>query len=388
MRSRWTTAVSATLLLALAASHATARTWRVELNGSGNFTDIQPAVNAAAAGDTILIGPGRFATFHPAVAPAWTEQTIVWVTKDNLTFIGSGQGSTILGPTTYYGPYGKDPKGFCSFGEFRGTIKDLTIENIENGVYWWSGSIVVDGCTVKGENNPSFVGMLLWPLGATIRNCTIDTHFAGVACVIGGGARDVNFEDCSFPGYGRGVGCMDGSQNTRFARCTFVHSYDGVIFDSQSQGTMSDCSFDGIQANALTVMNGAQLHMSLVRINGAATGIVVASGASVTGTNVILQGTQGDGLLACCNAFVTLTESHFLPAQGYAVRCSSTWANASTLNLTGNYWGTVDALAISNSIWDAVDQPSINCTAQFMPYADGPVPTESTTWGGLKALWR
>lgn len=381
--------IQALMIVALfAAVDASARTWRVELDGSGDFTDIQPAVDASAAGDTILIGPGRFATFRPCVAPAWTEPAIVWVTKDNLTFLGSGQGSTILGPTTYFGPPGRDPKGFCSFGGFSGEIKDLTIENIECGVYWWAGSIVIDGCTVTGENNPAFIGMLLWPLGATIRNCTIDTRFAGDACLVGGGARDVTFENCSFPGYGNGVFVTDGSQNTRFIGCRFVRSNHGVLFDQMAQGSMSDCSFEGIQANALTIWNGAHADLDMVRIDGASTGIATASGAVVTGTNVVLQGTTVEGLLACCNSFVTLTNSHFLPAQGYAVRCASTWASASTLDLTGNYWGTTDGAAISGSIWDAADQASINCTVQFVPFADGPVPTESTSWGDLKALWR
>lgn len=376
------------LVTSFAAVDASARTWRVELDGSGDFTDIQPAVDASAAGDTILIGPGRFATFRPCVAPAWTEPTIVWVTKDNLTFLGSGQGSTILGPTTYFGPSGRDPKGFCSFGGFSGEIKDLTIENIECGVYWWAGSIAIENCAVRGDNNPAFIGMGLWPQGATILNCTIDTHFAGDACAIGAGGRDITFENCSFPGFGNGVFVTDGSQNTRFIGCQFVRSNHAVIFDQMAQGSMSDCSFEGIQANAFTIRNGAHVGLDMVRIEGASTGIATFSGAVVTGRNVVLQDTRSEGLLACCNSFVTLTNSHFLPAQGYAVRCVSTWASASILDLTGNYWGTADGAAISNSIWDAVDEASINCTVQFAPFADGPVPAETRSWGDLKALFR
>lgn len=81
----------------MAQGPALARTWRVELNGTGDYTDIQPAVEAAAPGDTIRIGPGRFDVFHPITAPAWTEDTIVGVLKDNLTFIGSGKEVTFLG---------------------------------------------------------------------------------------------------------------------------------------------------------------------------------------------------------------------------------------------------------------------------------------------------
>lgn len=376
------------IVTSFAAVDASARTWRVELNGSGDFADIQPAVDASSAGDTILIGPGRFATFHPCVAPAWTEPTIVWVTKDNLSFLGSGQESTILGPTTYFGPPGRDPKGFCSFGGFSGTIKDLTIENIECGVHWEAGSVVIENCTVSGDNNPAFIGMGLWSQGATIRNCTIDTRFAGDACAIGAGGRDITFENCSFPGYGNGVFVTDGSQNTRFIGCRFSRSTHAMIFDQMAQGSMSDCSFEGIQANAFTIRASAHVGLDRVRIDGASTGIAAFSGAVVTGTNMILGDTRSEGLLACCNSFVTITNSHFLPAQGYAVRCVSTWASASILNLTGNYWGTADAEAIRALIWDANDTSETNGVVSFEPFTDGPVPTESTSWGDVKVLFR
>ena len=37
-----------------------ATTWHVEKDGSGDYAVIQDAIDAAAAGDTIRIGPGRF----------------------------------------------------------------------------------------------------------------------------------------------------------------------------------------------------------------------------------------------------------------------------------------------------------------------------------------
>lgn len=42
------------------AGSASARTWRVEKDGFGDYTTIQPAVDAAAPGDIVLIGPGRY----------------------------------------------------------------------------------------------------------------------------------------------------------------------------------------------------------------------------------------------------------------------------------------------------------------------------------------
>lgn len=119
-----------------AVSCAAASTITVSKDGTGDYFDIQPAVDAAAAGDTIRIGPGRFDTFHSITAPAWTEDTIVGVLKDNLTLIGSGQDVTLLGPDSFFGPSGRHPMAICSFGGFSCRLSDMTIENMETGIYW------------------------------------------------------------------------------------------------------------------------------------------------------------------------------------------------------------------------------------------------------------
>jgi hypothetical protein len=74
-----------------------AATWRVERDGSADFSMIQPAIDAAAAGDTILIGPGRFPEFEDVTCPGWTYPVGVWVNKDDLTIIGAGSEQTIIG---------------------------------------------------------------------------------------------------------------------------------------------------------------------------------------------------------------------------------------------------------------------------------------------------
>ncbi len=79
------------MMLIVFAATSGARTWRVEKNGSGEFATIHDAMIACSAGDTIMIGPGRYDDFHPFVAPAWTSEAIVGVTKDNLTTGVNGQ---------------------------------------------------------------------------------------------------------------------------------------------------------------------------------------------------------------------------------------------------------------------------------------------------------
>ena len=371
-----------------AAVNASARTWRVELDGSGDFNDIQPAVDASASGDTILIGPGRFDTFHPCVAPAWTEQTVIWITKDNLTLIGSGQGVTIIGPTTYYAPLGRDPKGICSIDGVAATIRSLSIENIDTGIYWWRGSIVLEECTITGGNDQSFGGLALWPYGAFIRDCTIDTQFAGYSCVVGQQSRDITFEDCKFAGFGYGPIITDGTQNVWFVGCEFQSTFNGLTVDHQSSIDVLDCRFLSIQTTAVDVHNASRATLDRVTIDRANTGIGVSGGGIVEGTNIVIQGARNQAVGPCCNSFVTIHNSHILAGSGYAVRCYGTWAHSQHPDLSGNYWGTTDIEAIRASIWDANDTSETNGVVLFEPFADGPVPTESTSWGDLKASFR
>jgi hypothetical protein len=116
------------LLLGMCASShpADARTWRVERDGSGRFTTIQPALDAAARGDTVLIGPGRYLDFAPfAIEDILIKDTFAGVSADSLTLIGAGAGSTIIGPETP-SYWGQEPTGIA----MRDTLTYLEIRNL------------------------------------------------------------------------------------------------------------------------------------------------------------------------------------------------------------------------------------------------------------------
>ena len=85
------------LLVLFCAANAPAAVWRVEKNGSGDFTIIQHAVDASASGDTILIGPGRYDDRFLWGNPPWQQHTRVLVTRSDLTLIGAGADRTIIG---------------------------------------------------------------------------------------------------------------------------------------------------------------------------------------------------------------------------------------------------------------------------------------------------
>lgn len=86
------------LLICLVPAMASARTWRVEKDGSGDFTVIQNAVDASASGDTIMIGPGRYSEYtdHTYAGNVW--HNYVHMVTGSLTLIGAGEDVTVIGP--------------------------------------------------------------------------------------------------------------------------------------------------------------------------------------------------------------------------------------------------------------------------------------------------
>ena len=120
------------LLLLLAADVAAGATITVRKDGTGNYAVIQQALDVAAAGDTILIGPGEYLELSAVRLPSytWDVETCAHVTVDDLTIIGAGADQTFIGPTVYSGVYGVfSPKAitYLEGGNIR--IADVCVRN-------------------------------------------------------------------------------------------------------------------------------------------------------------------------------------------------------------------------------------------------------------------
>ena len=124
--------------LLLVADVAFGATITVRKDGTGNFTVIQQALDVAAAGDTVLIGPGEFLEHSTVRLPGSSVdiESYANVTVDNLTIIGAGADQTLVGPAVYSGVYGTfTPKcmTYVNRGDIR--ISDLCLRNCWDGLY-------------------------------------------------------------------------------------------------------------------------------------------------------------------------------------------------------------------------------------------------------------
>ena len=116
----------------------------VEKDGSGDFTVIQAAVDAASDGDIIMIGAGRFDDYE--TVPNWGDLR-VWVRDGkSLTFQGAGPEETIIGPSEWPGDY--QGWGIVSSRDMMTIqIKGIRFENLDVlAVELNSNNAVVENC--------------------------------------------------------------------------------------------------------------------------------------------------------------------------------------------------------------------------------------------------
>lgn len=177
--AKWVTMVlgAGALLATVLPAHAS--TWRVERDGSGNFTTIQPAVDASAPGDTILIGPGEYTETHEIQIPEWPSPTdaCVYVTVENLTFIGVGADQVIIGPEEYYPAY-FGPIGLCGADlNDQWRVEGVTIQNVRDGMYV-EGALEAIRC--RFINNEVHGIATIATGGTIIRECHFEDNDPGI----------------------------------------------------------------------------------------------------------------------------------------------------------------------------------------------------------------
>ena len=380
----WITAIA----LVLIAGSSYGATWHVSQDGSGDFTVIQDAVDAASPGDVIWIHAGRYEEM--------TEHFDIWgngssyadchvvITKDDLTLQGDGPDNTIIGSANY--PADPDPNltGISvTYNEASSlTVRDLAIENVRYGVYAASHTCEVTGCRLEAMG---VEGMRL---------------YTSTSCVIG---------DCDFLECGTGVLAFSPTGHVSIWGSHFLDSqYKGVIGAGAESVEITNCTFTG-GAGAVDFQQGTSGVVSEITASDYLNGAVVLSmGGSAEIYDSVFEGggwgvySNGDRVYCERTSFLGQTnrtidvnnngdsafhDCEFINGGGWTVYCRYNGSNDCHIDMTNNYWGTDSAEQIAEWIHDSNDDPDDCCTVDFIPF-QGSVAVETRSWSSVKGLFR
>jgi len=387
-----------------------ARTWVVQQDGTGDFTDIQSAVDAAGVGDTVLVGPGRYDTFHvfPGAPDDW--RVVVGVSTDSLTIRGIDRETAIIGPTEPYpAPQqeqqsGKEHASYNTRGfEQRGsggnkriyskgiasgdgvswiTVENLTFENTDTGIQIYPAGEARD-CVCRNMHDGGIVGDKAYRL--LIERCTFSQCRDGIDIIAYGGGQE----------WAHILGC----QGSAVATLVYNGGHPDVTMDSCTSGGGLMIVWGGrVQANQCRSRGGA--HAVDVGLSGYAevngcefSGMygssIFISNATLTGTGNIIHGADGYPTIKTFLGTIDLHDSHILHGNyPYTVEIRTHEGPIDAIDLRNNYWGTTSADTLAAWIWDGHDDPSVQTYVQYEPFSSVPIPTRKQSWGGVKALFR
>ena len=240
-------------------------TWVVAQDGSGDFTTIQSAIDAAFTGDTVLIGPGVYQVSDgSAVVSLGGKRITLRGTVDPQ----SGQPLTIVdGQNKRTGFYCTD---LASGGSF---IEDIEFTNgyssagsaahVRNAVLTFNNCVFSNSyCFDTGAGNGYGCGAGLYTYLVSDIHLN-DCVFRGNECEVSGAGlylHEVNghLEGCVFENNESGMGggavsCHPGSYDANFNGCTFSGNIagfggGGLAIETSVSASVMNCVFVNNQA--------------------------------------------------------------------------------------------------------------------------------------------
>lgn len=374
-------------------------TWHVAKDGSGDFSVIQDAMVAAAPGDTIRIGPGRFDDKH-LIGVAPTQKYVrLLVTSPNITLIGSGDDQTIVGPSQPWTAAQGNDCGFFVDGYYGAAVAHISairFENMHCGV--WSTNAVdtlaVADCTFGGHR----IGLRLSAAYSTAQDCRFDSVASSSFNHLSTSGPDVlQVHGCTFvlthqPAAPQQHMLIQATANGNIDDCSFSGGTLGVVVTVSSDVRIRDCLFDD-QAQAGVGNGGHTATIERCRF------IRQRSALNQYGTQALWAVDNihvSDVTLATLEYTALfggyIRNSTLARGERYVV-CDITPekradATPATLDMTNNWWGTADPDSIQAWIYGGNDRPEDPYFIQWDPFLPGPLPVQKKSLGGVKALFR
>jgi len=390
------------LLISFLSGQSFALSWHVEKDGSGDFSVIQDAVNVAADGDTVFIGPGRFEEFGTTRADDRTTHIYLDLLGKSLAIIGAGAELTFIGPAEIdFHPW---PGPFVYI---LGAIEcpELVVKNITMDHSPWAmlrveqvGNLIVSECTIKEGQFGVFgsissrgfisnclfedissdgVGIFEPTPGCTVENCRFINVFKPVS--VNWNPAHCDVVNCELDGGRPGV-------SSPFGRT-------GVGFSGGGSGSVSNCTIRGFENYGVTISEDGDITVTNNIIEQTSGWGMAMSGAINT---VIRQNTISTQTGKCLylprpsNGMV-FEGNDLSRGDGDYVKTSDYWPYnpPAYFHLEDNYWGTTDAEEISAHIQDGNYFEDSNMFVIFEPFADSSiVATQKKSMSQMRAMFR
>lgn len=388
---RWVLPVLLAVVAAAAVPTAEGRTWIVEKDGSGDFTVIQDAVDAASNGDVIEIGPGRYEEYQTVESgPQLFDLHVIVPEGLQITFVGSGAEETVIGPEDPT-VHENEAYGIAGWPDVDIVVRDLGIENCDGkDIYIESGSLDVQRCRFEfqGEYNWDTVGIrgsATTGCSMTIRDCEFIGEFYGIYTTVSPGG--VVVENCVFDGCRGGI--YAGSTNSGDVRVTdswFGCELVGIGFIGGGGGEIHRCAFENCILSFESSGSVIVTESTVTRDDGGYLAVRLQNWDPVVFEDNVFQ-SNGTVIFARSLGLGTFRNNHFLQTgDGYTIECDDGTYWHSDLDLSGNYWGTTDVDEIAAGIYDCEDADDTYHCVIFEPLADI-VAVESRTWSAIKGLF-
>jgi Right handed beta helix region len=379
---RWALAIMVAGMVAAPATEAA--TIRVAKDGSGDFTVVADAVNAAASGDTVTIAPGIYPEVRTFDTPGGPWEYVAEVEIAELTIIGDDRDTVILGPDVPAANLEYGPGGIVTSVTGNVRVRGVTVRNVGAGVWGNDEWLDVEDCRFVG--NRWGVAAVLSGF-ATVRNSEFrDNTDRGVMVFSVRGASGALVENCSFVNNRGGVDFQP--LNCVLRDCTFEQGFIGVQISFGGSCRIEKCSFENIDSIGLTITGGAQGYLydstfvPPMPINVSVSGLLVGSGNQLDGGSYVT-------LDFTYNSAIQFTNNHILNGGALTIKAiDGGGPTMRTQDFTNNYWGTTDLAQLDAWVHDSSDAPVVNyIIVDYLPLAEQPIPVESTSFGELKASY-
>lgn len=384
---RWMAPVLFGLSMLFLKYPVSATTIYVEKDGSGDYTVIQDAVDAAASGDTIRIGEGRYQEYRLVSIGGSPTEVYVQISQESLTILGESSENTVIGPTDPYFYTTRSRRGIVAgraYGNLRAVIEGVRLVNLRFGV----GSSSAADLTVRDCCIDSCYGGVYSYSADTL--VVQSSRFTGIAedglCIFASAVPTIRLEDCDFfanrSGFGHQVlvQCQT-SSDTRIQYCRFGGDTQQLVFATVI-GDVNHCRFEG-PASRSVVLAGAIAQLDDCIFDGSTEGILAyGSGTRLTMTGSSFRNMQDCSLQVSWIDSLRVNDCVLDKGERFAVRedlFKSGVAKEAALefdldrwDLTNNDWGTASADSIE--AWISVCDPQ-RVVVDYFPFIGQPEPT-------------